>query len=587
MNIRAVARFYPMQEHDAAYFALGLIQYPEKKYDKHVHRFATSTISGALYGKRIDHKDGSGVLQKIEEITQRWTDTFMPQNSVVDTLPFLEPVIRRVKWFRKQADDWHEKTTTEGFRLYSAANETDSWDATTTVQDFETNREKYGVSRDDAMWNTLALYMAGQETTHSVMRTFALAMLHNPSVMRAAQSQLDAICESRPPMDADRPRLPYIEGIALETFRWGVPAPTSVLHAASADFVYEGYMIPKGTILIDNLWSQTRDASVYPDPEAFNPSRYLDQSTGNLLPAAADTHDSLLAFGHGRRVCLGRDFALNNVFIACADLLWAFDFSWPIDEHGNAIKCGVDEMVDHAIVVAPRPFDLVLTPRRKDLEERLMAALKGSQAYVVVNSVRAAADIFDRMSGSTSDRPVMIKARQFYVRDLLSQLQNHTLQQVLEPTSHSPPPDVCGMAFYEGYTIPKGTVLIDNLWSQTRDDSVYADPEAFNPSRYLNPSTGNLLPPEVDTHLSLLAFGHGRRACAGRDFALNSVFIACAYLVWAFDFLWPVDEHGNEIKCGVDEMIDHAVVVAPRPFDLVLTPRQRDLEERLTAAMKV
>ncbi|EJT98884.1 cytochrome P450 [Dacryopinax primogenitus] len=376
MNIRAASRFHPMQEHDAAYFALGLIQYPEKKYDKHCHRFATSMISGALYGKRIDHKDDSRLLHKIEEMTQRLMEALMPQNSVVDTLPFLEPVIRRVKWFRKQSDDWHEEATMEGFRLYNAANETDSWGAITTVQDFETNREKYGLSRDDAMWDTLALYMAGQETTHTVMRIFALAMLHNPAVMRTAQRQLDAICENRTPTFEDRPKLPYIEAVALEAARWRAPVPTSVLHAASAEFVYEGYTIPKDTILVDNLWSQTRDASVYPDPEAFNPSRYLDQTTGTLLPPTADTHLSLLAFGHGRRVCPGRDFALNSVFIACAYLLWAFDFSWPVDEHGNEIKCGVDEMVDHAIVVTPRPFDFVLTPRQKDLEERLTVAMK-------------------------------------------------------------------------------------------------------------------------------------------------------------------------------------------------------------------
>ncbi|EJT98882.1 cytochrome P450 [Dacryopinax primogenitus] len=376
MNVRAATRFYPMHENDAAYFTLGLLQYPEKEYDKHCHRFATSMISGALYGKRIDHKDGSGILQKVEELTQELMDTILPQNNIVDNLPFLEPVIRRVKWLRRQADCWHDQVIQEGYRLYNDAKRTDNWDSTTIVQDFEANRDKYGLSRDEAMWNTFSLYIAGQETTHSVMRVFALAMLHNPAVMRAAQTQLDAICENRTPTFEDRSRLPYIEAIAFEAARWMPPVPLSLFHRASADFEYEGYTIPKGTVLIDNLWSQTRDASVYPDPEAFNPSRYLDQTTGNRLPAAADTHNSLLAFGHGRRVCPGRAFALNSVFIACAYLLWAFDFSWPVDEHGNEIKCGVDEMIDRQVIVAPRPFELVLKPRKKDLEARLLAAMK-------------------------------------------------------------------------------------------------------------------------------------------------------------------------------------------------------------------
>ncbi|CAE6403113.1 unnamed protein product [Rhizoctonia solani] len=39
---------------------------------------------------------------------------------------------------------------------------------------------------------------------------------------------------------------------------------------------------------------------------------------------------------------------------------------------------------------------------------------------------------------------------------------------------------------YRGYRIPKDTILFGNIWAMSRDERVYADPETFNPDRYLD-----------------------------------------------------------------------------------------------------
>ncbi|KZT58456.1 hypothetical protein CALCODRAFT_494962 [Calocera cornea HHB12733] len=68
---------------------------------------------------------------------------------------------------------------------------------------------------------------------------------------------------------------------------------------------------------------------------------------------------------------------------------------------------------------------------------------------------------------------------------------------------------------------------------------------------------------------------------------MNSMFIACAFLLWAFHFDWPVDEHGQPVVRGVDDMWDNALIVQPKRFGVVLKPRFDKLEERLLAAMTV
>lgn len=77
---------------------------------------------------------------------------------------------------------------------------------------------------------------------------------------------------------------------------------------------------------------------------------------------------------------------------------------------------------------------------------------------------------------------------------------------------------------YRGYFIPKGSTVIANVWAMTRDESIYKDPETFNPDRFLDPSIPNAP-----------AFGFGRRSCPGNYYAEASLFITFASLLAVFN----------------------------------------------------
>ena len=72
------------------------------------------------------------------------------------------------------------------------------------------------------------------------------------------------------------------------------PAPLSVPHAATRDFYFQGFLIPKGTMLVPVTSSYTADPDMFPDPDVFNPSRFIDDS-GNLKG-----QEKILAFSLGR-----------------------------------------------------------------------------------------------------------------------------------------------------------------------------------------------------------------------------------------------------------------------------------------------
>ncbi|KZT58474.1 cytochrome P450 [Calocera cornea HHB12733] len=221
--------------------------------------------------------------------------------------------------------------------------------------------------------------MAGQDTTDTALRGFALGVLHYPDVQKAAQRQLDSVCGARPPTFEDRENLPYILALAKESIRWKPGVPMGVMHTASEEFEHRGYVIPEGTTFIDNIWFVRigRDISVYHNPGAFDPTRFLDAS-GKL--SSENTRSDLLGFGRGRRACPGREFALNTLFIGIATMLWAFRFQWPVDENGDYVVCGVNEIEDHVHVATPRPFGVALEPRHQHLREQLLESMNESAA---------------------------------------------------------------------------------------------------------------------------------------------------------------------------------------------------------------
>ena len=85
-------------------------------------------------------------------------------------------------------------------------------------------------------------------------------------------------------------------------------------HAVIQDDVYEGYFIPKGSMVLVNAWSVSllfistsstnscvrqllHDPKVYSDPHAFNPERFLGSNP--------ERDPKTIAFGFGRRICPG------------------------------------------------------------------------------------------------------------------------------------------------------------------------------------------------------------------------------------------------------------------------------------------
>ena len=85
--------------------------------------------------------------------------------------------------------------------------------------------------------------------------SFIRAAMNDPSIQRKAQEEIDRVVgNDRLPTFEDRNAMPYVTGIVWESLRWNPVAPLTLTHRTTADDVYGGYYIPKGTAVIPNVW---------------------------------------------------------------------------------------------------------------------------------------------------------------------------------------------------------------------------------------------------------------------------------------------------------------------------------------------
>lgn len=97
--------------------------------------------------------------------------------------------------------------------------------------------------------------LANMNQTVSSIGTFFLMMALTPEVQIKAQDEIDRVVGTgRLPTLADRNRLPYVSAVVKEVFRWHPVVPMGVPHMSTADDMYDGYYIPKGSILMPNIW---------------------------------------------------------------------------------------------------------------------------------------------------------------------------------------------------------------------------------------------------------------------------------------------------------------------------------------------
>ncbi|XP_071787918.1 cytochrome P450 2J4-like isoform X2 [Asterias amurensis] len=316
----------------------------------------SNVICSVTLGKRFDYSDPK--FQKLLKLLNRNFElssgggaySYLP---IMDNLSFTSK-FKEVQTNVRQIIEFLQECIDEHRRVLDADNPKDFIDVfLTDIYENETKNVQSHITADNMLLTTFELFAAGTETSASTLRWALLYMIAYPEVQARVQRELDdAVGRDRLPNMADKPQLPYTEATILEVQRLASIASLAITHMFSKDTRLLGYDIPRGTLLIANLWAVSRDPSIWSDPEKFNPERFLDEA-GSLKP-----REEHLPFSTGRRVCLGERLAKMELFIFFSHFLHQFTFKRPKDVEQLSFE------VNNGLTLTPMPFETCAIARK-------------------------------------------------------------------------------------------------------------------------------------------------------------------------------------------------------------------------------
>ncbi|KAG1855197.1 cytochrome P450 [Suillus subalutaceus] len=315
----AVDVYSEIEEVETRRFLKRVLANPEK-LQEHVRHTAGAIILRISHGYEVK-ENNDPFVDLADRVVVNGSQAAAPGAYMVDILPFLAkaPVWFPGAGFKRTARKWRETLEEMVFCTPQVAGTAPVSLTSNLLQGSDVSAEE-----DHAVkWSAFNLYAGGSDTTVSAIYSLFLAMTLFPDVQKKAQAEIDAVVgPDRLPTFADRDSLPYAEALVKEVLRWNVVVPTGFPHRVTEDDIHDGYYIPKGSLVMPNIWFMLNNPRTYANPEQFNPERFLAKNgkEPEMEPRTA-------CFGFGRRICPGLHLADASIWISTAMTLAVFDIS--------------------------------------------------------------------------------------------------------------------------------------------------------------------------------------------------------------------------------------------------------------------
>ncbi|EIW85506.1 cytochrome P450, partial [Coniophora puteana RWD-64-598 SS2] len=355
--------YAPIQLDAAKTYVLNVLERPDL-FKHFTDLYAATVVLKITYGQSAPTSFDDPDIVRIHEMARRFLGTLRPGAYLAERFPWLRHVpwyAPEIKQYRKdELELFHEHVNKTRMSIEEGS------DGPSFVRYLLENPEAHGLDSDTLAYIGGSLYGAGSETTAVGMTRIIMSAALYPEAQEKMISEIDKLIGDRVPTCDDMGTLPQLDAFVQETLRWRPIVPLGFNHKSTADFVWNGYHIPEGTTILGNHWALSRDPDMFPDPETFEPQRWIN-ADGELKPQSEIRN---FIYGFGRRVCPGQYLANRSLFITTALLFWAFRVS---EDPSHTIDPNADNggIISHSL-----PFKVAFEPRRsvEEIKQAMMAA---------------------------------------------------------------------------------------------------------------------------------------------------------------------------------------------------------------------
>lgn len=364
-----IPNYYPLMETATATFLSHLIASPSD-YLAHARRYGGSLTLNVVYGYEVTSNNDS-FLEMAEEAVAALSNEIASTGSIwmVDLIPQLKHIPqwaeglpgmsfkRKARVWKKMMEDFIDRPFE--YVKNSLKSGTPKVSFCSTLMEDEAFVQSSENFEFDLKWTANSMYAASLDTTITTISHFLLAMMDHPEELKKAQQEIDSVVgQDRLPRFEDRASLPYVEAILEETWRWGVPVPLNLPHKLTEDDIYQGKLLPKGSLIFGNIWAMCRNEQLYPEPDTFKPERFLEKVDAETKRKRDPRN---FVFGFGRRQCPGNTLVDSSLWLLISSMIATLNISKPVDDAGNVVEPVV--VFENPVFRIPNPFGCDMRPR--------------------------------------------------------------------------------------------------------------------------------------------------------------------------------------------------------------------------------
>ncbi|KAM0717277.1 hypothetical protein Q7P37_007129 [Cladosporium fusiforme] len=195
---------------------------------------------------------------------------------------------------------------------------------------------------EDVQLESSGMIVAATDTTAVTLTYLTWAVLSLPELQKALEFEVAALPEEYG--DTDLEKLPLLNAVIAETLRLYGAAPTGMPRAVPPGGAHlNDHFVPAGTTVVTQAYTYHRDPKLFPEPNEFLPSRWLNDE---ISPEAKKAFHP---FGAGSRICLGIHIAYMELRLASAEFFRECKGA----RLGRSVKEETMEMLDY-FLVTPR-----------------------------------------------------------------------------------------------------------------------------------------------------------------------------------------------------------------------------------------
>ena len=180
------------------------------------------------------------------------------------------------------------------------------------------------LTHEEIVGQSVLFFSVGYETSSQVLMYTSYLLGEYPECQEKLYEELKSLENRDGELNHDNLKhARYLRAVIEESMRLYNPV-LRMERKASCDFPLgdTGIIIEKGTIVVIPVWAIHHDPDVYPDPETFDPERFMDDKRRAEIRAGS----IYLPFGQGKRDCIGKDFAIMEIRAVLGEAVLNYQF---------------------------------------------------------------------------------------------------------------------------------------------------------------------------------------------------------------------------------------------------------------------